>query len=171
MTWVDAQIRSMRDIVGRIVTGYSAVEMAFRETESSAGVDPFADPSLSFRQLLVLHLRMRDGGTLAFQTYQNNDTWGICMSYPNGEAEESFSGMFRSITLGDFPCGRITGVLPIVDDSGDIVLVEISVHGDTFALLAGEVYERANGKLEVVVPDESVLLFRHTWLLDRVTSW
>ena len=162
--WIAEQVGKIRGLKGQTVSSLVAREMAFRGGEGD-GPSQFSDSTLPFLQLDALYLRLGSGKTVQFITYQNNLKWGLILTFDVEPRELVFDAgsndsIVRTGELDTFPTGSISAVDVTLDSDGDISEVLLDISGEPILLVAGEVYEQADGTLEVCIGDESILLFR-----------
>ncbi|WP_169972925.1 hypothetical protein [Tautonia rosea] len=156
--WVADQVAAFRKLAGKAVARWVGVEMAIRERGPS-GLPQFEDPVIPFLQLHTLYAEFGDA-VLRVGTYQNDDTWGLCINgvraipdWPAGEGS-----IFRMRELAELPLGLVEGVDSVLGASGDLIEVTLRLAAGSLVLWAGEVYEEPGGGLRVVHPDESVFV-------------
>ena len=162
--WITEQVGNIRSLEGQTVSSLVAYEMAFRGGEGD-GPSQFSDPALPFLQLGALYIHLGSGKTVKFETYQNDSNWGLILTSDFQPWEllsdaRSRDSIFRTRELGSFPTGSVDAVNVTLDSDGDISEVLLDISGEAILLVAGEVYEQADGTFHVCIGDESVLLFR-----------
>lgn len=170
MTWIDDNRRKLQSLTGDSVREAMIVEMALSD---GASAPVWRHPALPLIQAQIIELALASGRGARFQTYQNNDRFGIGIefiddtrrysysapTYTDPETGASEPSIFRIATDVAFPMGIISEVLIGLDDrGGDISDVRLSVGTQAILMKAGEVYEGDCGYFLTSL-DESILLF------------
>ncbi|MFO0965656.1 MAG: hypothetical protein U0793_08745 [Gemmataceae bacterium] len=155
--WVEQQTAFLQALTSCTVLRWQGLEMALRD---AGGLPEWQDGSMPFLQLVRLDVVLGDGGRSSVITYQNDDRWGLCRKDglpPSRLRTDEPDSIYRWRWLDTLPTGRIGG-LSVRLNEGDIAEVKLDVEGRELRLLAGEVYERNDGSLRIVLMDESVLV-------------
>jgi hypothetical protein len=154
-TWLAGQQSGFESLLGRSVSGWRGVEMAFREDGPEG--PRFTDSTLPFLQLRELTLLLSREVHRTVRTYQDDDNFGLSITDAVEVDRRTWDGIFRHGEL-DLPVGPVTLVDVRFDDA---TLAEVSfvIGGSPLLLIAGEVYENYDDTLEVHRFDESVLAF------------
>jgi hypothetical protein len=158
--------RELEQLEGRVVSRWWGIEMALYETRP-AGRPVFSHAAVPFLQFTVLGATFEDGVPANFRTYQNNTEFGLVVrtgseaTVERGSPEAATSGtsIYRNRDLPELPTGSIDEVAVKPSDLGDIAGVSLLVDGSPLLLLAGEVHERWDLTFDLVLGDESVLVF------------
>jgi hypothetical protein len=157
--WVAERTEEFRNLAGRVVIGWDAVEMAIRENGPD-GSPVFEHPDVECFQLLALDLHFDGHSALAVHTYQDDVEWGLQLDQATASEPGALSGIFRRRRLPDLPRGRVDGVRVNVSEDDNIAEVWLTITDRTVIFVAGEVHEQNDGSVRLVRNDESVLLFR-----------
>ncbi|GAB2582900.1 hypothetical protein [Microlunatus antarcticus] len=161
--WLARQRNLLEALVGVTVTSWDGVEMAIRE--DSGDGPQFTDPQVRFLQLAWLRLRSGpDEQTIG--VYQGDGWFGLCVEAAGRPSPQDCYGIMRWRAL-DLPVGRIDGV-KIDFDEGTLARITLTIDGRDLLLVAGEVCETLDGRLEVHRLDESVLVFRDPVEAEKV---
>jgi len=169
--WIEQQVAQLHALAGKKVTGWSAIEMAFRD-EGEDGKPVFEEPTAPFLQLGVVHLTMADGSIVSVQTYEDSGEWGLCPDVPTEPLKPALEGIYRTRRLEGLVTGEVSDVDTTLTQQGNIRTVELRFEGDrSIVLVAGEVYEDEDGSLRYCIDDESVLLFQSVADVESVNWW
>ena len=167
---VGQQCETFAALEGRRVERWSGIEMAARE-EGPDGRPVFAEVSVACIQMMVLDLELDGGEPLTMLTRQNELGWGIWTTPGNGpDQTREWDGIYRWRTLPELPPGTITRVELRFSDEGDVGELLLHVEGTPLLLVAAEIHETASVRLELHVPDESILVFTDVAAADAI-SW
>lgn len=161
--WLAHQRNVLEALVGVTVTSWDGVEMALRD--DSGDGPQFTDPQVRFLQLAWLRLRSGPKEQ-TIGVYQDDDCFGLCIEATGSPSPHDCYGIMRWRAL-DLPLGRIEGV-KINLDEGTLARITLTIDGRDLLLVAGEVHETLDGRLEVHRLDESVLVFRDPVEAEKV---
>lgn len=167
--WVQNQIDRFRRLQGQMVAGYTATEMALRES-SASGAPQFEDPDVPFLQLVVLHLLLADESVVEIATHQDDDAFGLRFRSARRPLVSGADGIYRTRRLEGLPIGQIRDIDTRCSARGNIRAVHLRFANGEIVLAAGEAVEDADGRLRFCLDDESVLLFRRPCDFESV-SW
>ena len=154
--WVANRVREFASLRGHRIRSWTGVEMALRE-RAAAGGPQFEDSAVPCLQLLSLHASL-DDAVVAFGTYQDNDVFGLRIQPAANGEQNHWHGIFRSRPLAELPIGQVDRVSVFLDEEA---VAEVLLHVDArpLLLMAGELYESMQGKLQFHRFDESILAF------------
>lgn len=135
--------------------------MALRGEPATAVV--FREPEVPFLQFHTLEAVDSIGRRHRFQTYQNDTQWGLCVrTVETSEQrllESEWTGIYRlTAPVDELPTGMVEQVNLLIED-GDIEEVTLVIDSKPLLLVAGEVWEMTQNRLEFHRFDESVLAF------------
>lgn len=154
--WLQVQISGFRALKGRVVTGWRACEMALGGDEDGP---PEAliwhHPAVPMLQLYKLDIALTDD-LIAVRIAQADDIWGLHLPAHASDVGPVRGSIFRPRSLPELPTGSIDSVEVAVEDDM-VASVDLVVGGRRVSLLAGEVYEEADG-FRIARCDESILV-------------
>jgi len=156
-SWLESQISGFRALEGRSIVGWRACEMALGGDE---GGPPegliWHHYTVPMLQLWRLDLELGDG-LAKVRIAQADDIWGLHLPADAGVlGPDMLDGIFRVRSLSELPVGLISNVVVAIEHDM-VAAVEPLVGGRRVSLVAGEVYEEADG-FRVQLCDESILV-------------
>jgi hypothetical protein len=159
--WVKQQFEFLNTLRGNTIIDWLGAEMAVRESGKN-GLPQWYDDSIAVLQFSRIDMVFSNSQFSSILTYQNDDHWGLyrkddlpILKFQNMEP----TSIFRERHLIELPIGKIDSIEITLDkETDDISEVKLDICGKLINLMAGEVYENPNNKLQTVKMDESVLV-------------
>lgn len=158
--WIDQNVKNLRSLRGRSITGWAGVEMALREVGPD-GRPVWHDESVPYLQLHRLDLSLREGEVFTIVTCQNNDQWGLWGDYATAAVDPrgfEAGGIYRARALVELPVGEVDDVRVLAEGTGDIAEILLIVKDRKVSMRPAEVQEELDGSLRIIEMDECVLV-------------
>jgi hypothetical protein len=155
MDWIQQRKNEIKSLRGKIVKSFLGVEMALREDDSPQ----FEDPHVPCKQFSLLYIYFEDGEVLKLLNYQHDDVFGFYLTSIEPDEPGMVDGIYRLNKLSELQCGRIDRVETRLGSEDDIWQIQLEIKGQKILFVAGEIYERDDVSFDIVMEDESILLF------------
>ncbi|MBI1323089.1 hypothetical protein GC170_07865 [bacterium] len=123
---------------------------------------------MPFLQCTRVFVRTLALGWVFFDTFLDDDPWGIYAGRVASIPEYVNEGIYREDDLDDLPTGKIDKVEVCVTDRGNIDRIMLSVKGWRIWLVAAEAYEQMDGSLKLMDWDEQLFLFTDEEALSSI---
>jgi hypothetical protein len=161
--------RPITSIEGSEIIRWIGIEMALSGGESAGGGDvaaiQWAHPSMPYLQLDAVDIYFKEGLVLRMYSQMPDGTGhhglilveNIGTPLDAGEPDKAGS-IFRIRELHELPLGIVSAVESQQDSPNAIIEAEFQIARASIQFISGEIYERENGELQVVTPDESILV-------------
>lgn len=163
--WLTSQADRAERLAGKVITGWTGVEMAITE-DTGTGAE-FGHDDADCVQLLSLTAMLADGTAASFTTYQDDCLFGQLIGDSDPAAGRQWTGIYRARHLAEFPAGPVSGIR-LHAEQGTHAELLLMIAGRKLLLIAGEICGAPAGALEWHRFDESVLAFTSTAAADRV---
>ena len=161
--------RPITSIKGSEIIRWIGVEMAlsggeFVEEDDVAAIQ-WEHPSMPYLQLDAVDIHFKEGLVLRMYSQMPDGTGyhglmlmeNIGTPLDAGEPDKAGS-IFRIRELHELPLGIVSAVVIQQDSPNAIIEAEFQIARASIQFISGEIYERENGELQVVTPDESILV-------------
>ena len=169
--WSYSHHARFKNFEGCVVSKWYGAEMALNEPSLGSGDKPLIwhHDSVPFLQFgLFLHF-CADAKWHSIRTFQNDQAWGIgvtkSVECPLWKQENyvvmdgiEVPSIFRAREVAELPLGKVQSVTVKKFDSVNIAAVTFQINGCFVDILAGEVYEQADGTFSLLFEDESLLV-------------
>lgn len=158
-SWIVKQHELIQSLTGVRIEGVHWTEEALAWSEDKQTPVLFRHPNFPFIQSCDLRIKLSNGRVGHFDTYQDDDVFGLSFHYDDRPLEQELPTSARKVTDQTFPLGLINCVEIEISKRGNIDELLLGIGERQILLKAGEVYEHDNRTFSVADEDAMVLVF------------